>query len=730
MNTPILRSLLLASLLQAIALPSVVAQTHSADTDTDNQVNFSELLRVVQLYNSTAFHCDEDSEDGYAPDAGDQSCDLHDADYGPADWQIGLSELLRLIQIYNSEAYGCSLATEDGFAPGSGTVEECAEDIYAGVITGFIADNGGTLTFESEAPDGGSKAAGIGVTVQLEGIVSTTTDGTGFFRLDGVAPGFYQLQAGPQPPIQIPLTVINNAEIRVGAYPVSREAALAAVLTEAGLNPEDPARPWQIQAPNHPLPAGSLITPGLGDENGNNNPALYLRLESPKWFVFENKNSTLSWSHPVVYWLVDPISGELESYPRESWPIINGEDYYSDEVIDIELQDTPYLPIEPAIPEGEGELPLPPKAVLTQKSTPTPCCEDPKTYALLVRGHDDSITGSDIDDVENALGEGLLPGQLILSHYDSCSDKPKEKFLAKFREVCQQTRPCDTLFVYMTAHGTRGGIKLEHNAFACPQKIFGSDADFNTLGPAEIPWEECAACNLVLVVDACHSGTYVSPAQRTRFDKLTGKRVAVMTATNLNKEAGSFGREHLLRETGSVFTNRLEDTIDSLVDGVEGWDPFGVDPEGKTGLERVFDEAARRVANSFDLWNQFKNQSPEFYKRVPGPGEVCGGCPSTSRCTVTGEFFAELSCGFPETFSDTFNVTFDAGTVTFVQQGTLDTTTGSIDESGNFFVERPGGGASYDGTFDDVTCTGFATHHYEASPECTAIYGVNFSPVK
>ncbi len=209
---------------------------------------------------------------------------------------------------------------------------------------------------------------------------------------------------------------------------------------------------------------------------------------------------------------------------------------------------------------------------------------------------------------------------------------------------------------------------------------------------------------------------------------MTGKKIAVMTAASAGKEAGSFGRLHLLRETGSVFTNRLEDAVDGLVDGVEGWDPWKVDVEGKTGLERVFDESKRRVQDSFDYWNEFKNQDPQFYKRVPAPGEICGGCPVASACAVNAEFFAEVPCGFPETFTDAFIVTFDEGNVTFVQQGTLDTTTGTIDPDGNFSVERPGGGASYEGVFNEDTCTGTATHFYVASPECTAIYGVNFTP--
>jgi hypothetical protein len=96
---------------------------HSADQDENWRINLSELLRVIQLFNSGGFHCDAAGEDGYAPGAGvDQSCTPHSSDYNPQDWQVSLSELLRLIQFFNSASFSpCPNAappTEDGFCTG------------------------------------------------------------------------------------------------------------------------------------------------------------------------------------------------------------------------------------------------------------------------------------------------------------------------------------------------------------------------------------------------------------------------------------------------------------------------------------------------------------------------------------------------------------------------------------------------------------------------------------
>lgn len=96
----------------------------TADQNDDYIITLSELLRVIQFYNSGGLHCANnpgDTEDGYVPGpGGNQTCAPYDTDYNPQDWLISLSELLRVIQFYNSGGYHyCpSDGTEDGFCAG------------------------------------------------------------------------------------------------------------------------------------------------------------------------------------------------------------------------------------------------------------------------------------------------------------------------------------------------------------------------------------------------------------------------------------------------------------------------------------------------------------------------------------------------------------------------------------------------------------------------------------
>lgn len=91
------------------------AAVHSADTSENGRISLSELLRVIQFYNSHSYCCDANSEDGYGVGDGDRTCAAHDSDYMTQDWSISLSELLRLIQFFNIGRYRVDGAGEDGY---------------------------------------------------------------------------------------------------------------------------------------------------------------------------------------------------------------------------------------------------------------------------------------------------------------------------------------------------------------------------------------------------------------------------------------------------------------------------------------------------------------------------------------------------------------------------------------------------------------------------------------
>jgi ELWxxDGT repeat protein len=120
----------------------------TTDQNGDWQIELTELLRAVQLFNAGEFHCDAAAEDGYAPGPGDRTCTPHGSDYRPQDWTIDASELLRVIQFFNSGRFHCVTGAEMPASPPEFTVTR-HEVCYEAESPALVAV---TLDAATEAP--------------------------------------------------------------------------------------------------------------------------------------------------------------------------------------------------------------------------------------------------------------------------------------------------------------------------------------------------------------------------------------------------------------------------------------------------------------------------------------------------------------------------------------------------------------------------------------------------
>ncbi|GAB5559473.1 MAG: hypothetical protein SynsKO_11200 [Synoicihabitans sp.] len=112
----------------------LTSHTHTADSNADHRLDLSELLRVIELYNTRngtnrtgRYRPDLSTADGFISDIRSESVQMimhhHSADTN-RDGQLSLSELLRIIELYNTRsgtnrtgAYRSTADTVDGFAP-------------------------------------------------------------------------------------------------------------------------------------------------------------------------------------------------------------------------------------------------------------------------------------------------------------------------------------------------------------------------------------------------------------------------------------------------------------------------------------------------------------------------------------------------------------------------------------------------------------------------------------
>ncbi len=118
-------------------IPPASTQFHSADTNQDGNLNLSELLRLIELYNTRfgstrtgRYKVDAGQVDGFTPESTIDTDTVvtltryHSADSNQ-DAKLSLSELLRVIELYNyregttrTGAYKADPTTTDGFTTG------------------------------------------------------------------------------------------------------------------------------------------------------------------------------------------------------------------------------------------------------------------------------------------------------------------------------------------------------------------------------------------------------------------------------------------------------------------------------------------------------------------------------------------------------------------------------------------------------------------------------------
>lgn len=106
---------------------------HAADISRDWRFSLTELLRMIELYNTRSgttrtggYRLDQSTEDGFAPHADSQGLgDGHHSADTDTNGRFSLSELLRVIELYNHRSgttrtgsYRATQNTEDGFEAG------------------------------------------------------------------------------------------------------------------------------------------------------------------------------------------------------------------------------------------------------------------------------------------------------------------------------------------------------------------------------------------------------------------------------------------------------------------------------------------------------------------------------------------------------------------------------------------------------------------------------------
>ena len=301
-------------LLGALAgAPVAQAQYHSCDYNGGGnyEIDLTELLRFIQFFNSGGYHCAQAgdvSDEGFMPGAGDQSCEPHDGDYKDQDWVINLSELLRVIQFFNSEGYEVCAEGEDGFCPVQGAAKEVT-------LTTLAEGNSGTVTITLTPPNSEGLEAGhfyAGAAVQATVSFDDSMDRFLYWDLNGNV----QSATGPDYPTTVNLQADSELKAVFGVGSIYTLTTGVAGNSGAASVSLDPASSEGLEAGQFYVGTEVTVTPQYdtsvdifagwrlnGEAYGAANPLTYT--------ITEDVTLIAGFTSGSVYTLSTEISGNV-----------------------------------------------------------------------------------------------------------------------------------------------------------------------------------------------------------------------------------------------------------------------------------------------------------------------------------------------------------------------------------------------------------------------------------
>ena len=444
-------------------------------------------------------------------------------------------------------------------------------------------------------------------------------DSQGLVKLANLPAGRYKIRVLTATPQDFPLTVIGGATVRWGSYPVSRIAAFETAKRAAGSFVRDGTT--LVASPPTPLPAGVIVSPALGDDDGKQSSVLETTVQKPSWFFYMDPFTDLKFHHPTKYVFVDAESGQATVKDATSWPSFNHMNYYrpSDTLASsTDLLLTPSsTPPSATGPTPARNAPMP--RALAPMFDHVPGCTDAKTYALLVEGADEGPIRADMDQIKTFFGHGGIPAASVRQWRPTAGKSPRTEINAMWAQIKAEATPCDYVFIFVSSHGNpNGNEQLETDA----TNKDGSPVGYESWSPKYLDWNGCKACHITIIIDACYSGRTLQDLKAV-FSPMTGRKVVIMASSDARHESGSYTWYNPRGRTGGAFTNALVDSFNAQSAG------------GATvSLGKVFDDANTTVASTV-FTKAIREQNPQYWERTLAPGETCPGLASATPGTQT-----------------------------------------------------------------------------------------------
>jgi hypothetical protein len=298
--------------------------------------------------------------------------------------------------------------------------------------------------------------------------------------------------------------------------------------------------------------------------------------------------------------------------------VLNGVGFYADHGTYASSPDLVQLPTSLAdTPPVDTDL-----AATAQLAAHVPGCTNGKTYALLIKGGTEVSMGTSFDDFAEMLTDVQGADPMDIEKVVAPTADPVGQIRSKLNAIKAKLTACDTLWVYIIAHGYSGDAAVADFTVENTGYKFWRDGSTVTFGPNDLDLRDARACHIYVVVDSCYSGNWIDAPNGNLKSQLlpkTGLEALIFTSADRHHTANL---RFVLHLPGAVFTDYfvegMEDASDLNndlpADPLAGFDKAKGDMDFDSAPTITGTYAKRGLASM-----------PQVWQRPRQPGETCAG---------------------------------------------------------------------------------------------------------
>ena len=315
-------------------------------------------------------------------------------------------------------------------------------------------------------------------------------------------------------------------------------------------------------------------------------------IDADAWFFWLDDAPGAKFAHENRYVFVDRQTGEVTVLEQEWWPVLNGQGLWLDDMSYYDPDNWIYSTV--SLTEDEASASGGSSGLMSQRMPGTPLLQSSEgsVHALVINASNADERGADafIDDGRNVIQkfkdagfETTYMGPPSDPHPDRVSspfgetsrqsDQPWRKWLEEHAGTIQ---PGDTLFVYVTGHGSyaegssyiggKNGIVSDRKPFADVLRKYNPGVD------------------IIVIADSCYSGGYADALEDIADVTLTASNTTWATYGDIDFVLSWVNPLFLTdlnpNDEGSEFTSSL----------LEGWISLLAEPEEVDRIKREADE--------------------------------------------------------------------------------------------------------------------------------------------